>query len=68
MQAKEEIMKTVQDFIFSSAFEVGMDKAIACAVDRADTAGLPKAYLASYDDLSRSKPIDEQADGAEPGK
>ena len=58
MKAKEEIMKTVQDIIFSNAFELDMDTAIARAVDRADAAGLPKAYLASYDELAKLKPVD----------
>jgi hypothetical protein len=53
-------MKSVQDIIFSNAFQLDMDKAIARAVDRADAASLPKAYLASYDELVKSKPVDAE--------
>lgn len=45
-------MQTIQEFIFSDEFERGMDKAVECAVVRADAAGLPKAYLHGFDDLA----------------
>lgn len=60
MYAKEEIMKTVQDIIFSKDFELGMDGAVARAVARADSAGLPKAYLDSYSNLPDLKPINAE--------
>lgn len=54
-------MKTVQDIIFSEEFEQGMNEAVAKAVARADALGLPKAYLDSYEDLSKSEAVGVQA-------
>lgn len=44
-------MKTVQDFIFSEEFNKAMDESVARAIAASEAAGLPKAYLDSYDDL-----------------
>lgn len=42
--------------IFSEEFFKGIDEAVKAAVAHAEAAGLPKAYVDSYDELAVAKP------------
>lgn len=44
-------MKKREPFIFSEKFQKAMDKSVGRAVAASEAAGLPRAYLHSYDEL-----------------
>lgn len=50
-------MKKREPLIFSEAFFRGTEKAVAEAVAESEAAGLPKAYLDSYDQLHQDEPV-----------
>lgn len=52
-------MKKREPLIFSEQFFRGVDEAVAGAVASSKAAGLPKAYLDSYDQLP-AKPVEER--------
>lgn len=57
-------MKSLQDLIFGEKFQQGATKAVQEAVAKANAAGLPKAYLDSFDQVRQHppKPIDKATD------
>ena len=44
-------MKSIKDFMFSEKMEKAMNDAVDRAVAESETAGLPRSYLHSYDEL-----------------
>lgn len=53
-------MKKRSPLIFSENFFREADKAVERAVESSKAAGLPKAYLDSYDQLNQAQPIVEK--------